>query len=125
MKKTASLTKDDVIRFVRGEKPWNMLKSPDIRIEFVDKKVQAKSSGKPVAAPQLPDIAQGFSRFRDDPESLREWAAVMLALLEIDLDALENNPDGEALKEALWDASFSEEVSDTTWNLIARLLLSS
>ncbi len=98
-----------------------MLTSPDIKIEFIDKKIQAKTSGKPLAAPKLSDIACGFSRFRSEMESLREWAAVMLALDEIDLDVLEGNSDGETLKEALWDASFGDEVLSSTWSLIERL----
>lgn len=121
MTKSVILTKDDLLRFVRGEKPWRMLLSRGVEIEFVDKRLRATSSGKTSVRPSLQDIAIGFSRHRSEPETTREWAAVMLALDEIDLEDLDGSPEGEALKEALWDASGGEEVSSAAWELVKRL----
>jgi len=121
MSKTNSLTKDDLTRFVRGEKPWSMLLSRGVEIEFEDKKIRAKSKGEPVIASVPEDIAAGFARLRGDAVALREWASVMLALGELDLDKLEGNAEGEVLKEALWDASFDEAVSNRAWSLVDRL----
>lgn len=121
MTKPPVVTSDDLIRFVRGEKPWRMLASRGIDIEFVGKTLRAKSSGKAAVRPNLRDIAIGFARHRTEPEVTREWAAVMLALDEIDLSELDDNPDGEALKEALWDASGDEKVSNAAWMLVDQL----
>jgi hypothetical protein len=125
MSKSNSLTKDDLTRFVRGEKPWSMLLSRGVEIEFEDKKIKAKSKGEPVIVPIPEDIAAGFARLRGDAVALREWASVMLALGELDLDKLEENAEGEVLKEALWDASFDEAVSSRAWSLVDRLVLKS
>lgn len=121
MKARPILTEDDVIRFVRGEKPWSMLVVPGVEIEFVDEKIRAKSGGRAVAAPKIADVAQGLLRYKDDARALREWAAVMLALGEIDLRILDEDPNGEALREILWDASFGEELNSSRWELVGRL----
>ncbi|MBI5622682.1 MAG: hypothetical protein HY924_02770 [Elusimicrobia bacterium] len=121
MTRPKTLTKDDLVRFVRGEKPWRMLLSHGIFIEFIDRKVHAKSSGASPISPETADVAAGFSRLERDRDALREWAAVVLALDRIDMGKLDASPEGELLLEALWDASFGEEVSAKTWSLVRRL----
>lgn len=121
MTRTNELTRDDLVRFVRGEKSWRMLLSRGIDIQFIERKVKAKSKGEPVVCPTMEDVAAGFTRFRGDETALREWAAVMLSIGEIELDRLDAESEGEVLKEALWDASFGEGISKEASNLIGRL----
>jgi hypothetical protein len=70
------------------------------------------------------DIAAGIVRLADDPERLKEWAALVMAasgFLDLKLDS---TPDGERLLEALWDLTFGEQLDDDTLALardLARL----
>lgn len=116
-----ALTQDDVIRFVRGEKPWGMLVSPGVSIEFVEGKLRAETSGKALATPTPADIARGFVQYKENAAALREWASVILAIDEIDLGALDRDPDGEALREALWDAASGDAIRPAEWARIVRL----
>ena len=52
------------------------------------------------------DVASGYvAAWAAGGESLRRWAHAVLGIPALDLSALEDSEDGEALLEGVWDAS--------------------
>jgi hypothetical protein len=73
-------------------------------------------------APSLDDVASGFLAHLSDQRLLREWATVVLGAEFIDLIALENDADGEAIIEGLWAVSTGEPLAPSTMRAVAAVL---
>jgi hypothetical protein len=64
-------------------------------------------------APMPIDIASGLLVYKESPEQLRQWAGFVLGASEIiDLQPLENWPEGDEILSALWDASFEGRLTE-------------
>jgi hypothetical protein len=73
-------------------------------------------------APSLDDVASGFLAHLGEPRLLREWATVVLGAEFIDLIALENDADGEAIIEGLWAVSTGEPLAPSALRAVAAVL---
>jgi hypothetical protein len=74
-------------------------------------KLESKVPGV-LATPLASDLAQGLLTYRAKSDELRLWAFFVLGETTVDFTEVESHPQGEALIEALWDASFSGNVTD-------------
>ena len=72
--------------------------------------------------PTIDDVAVGFLTHLREPDELREWATVVLGITAIDLSALHDDPQGEAMFEGLWAASTGEAVGPSALRAIAAVL---
>ena len=113
----------DLIRaFVRGDRDASVLSELGVELGLASTGywIDARNA-QPFAAVEVTvaDVATGFvAACGGSPDDLRRWAFVVLGLTEIDLSCLDDDPDGEALRGALWDASFGD---GTGLDLAARL----
>jgi hypothetical protein len=103
-----------VTAFVRGDANWSVLAELGVQIELEDSGVRLhEPAGLPAVVPGIADVAAGFVRSLElGGQEQREWARVLLAANFIDLFALENDPNGDALLEAIWSASQGDEVDE-------------
>ena len=112
---------ENVLRaFARGERGVADLNELGIVVEFRESGVRVDEAAEVDGiCVSLEDLATGYvvawSRGVDD---LRQWASVVLCLPALDLADLEDDPDGPALLETLWDAAEGEA---TGIDLAARL----
>lgn len=72
--------------------------------------------------PSIDDVATGFLAHMSSAGELREWASVILGAEFIDLIALENDPDGDAIIEGLWEVSSGGAVAPSVFRAIATVL---
>lgn len=116
---------DVILEVVRGERPWRELATVGIRITFDGNATHAENQRKVVAVARPADVAKGLIAHEANPLELQEWARVMLAGVSfLDLD-LEDQPDGDILLDALWNARFGRMVSDRAYQVAVRSARSS
>jgi hypothetical protein len=103
-----------VIGFVRGDADPTELAQTGLLLELSESGLQLEEPpGVPVVTPSTSDVASGLlTRRARGREPLAVWARVLLAANFIDLRDLEDNPAGELLLEALWDAADGADVDD-------------
>ncbi len=99
---------ESIIAVVQGLRKWETLRSLGVRrsgqIWYFD------PYPRPVAV-STKDLLIGFRRYDGKPPEMREWATFILAAAGlISLEQIETAPSGEALIEALWDASAGDRV---------------
>jgi hypothetical protein len=107
-----------VLGFVRGELPWERVESLGIRMTRTDDGFDVSNPRQLVVEARLRDIAAGLLCYRDNAEALWHWASIVLAasaFLELG-EEIENTPEGELLLNALWDASFRQEVDPNAFS---------
>jgi hypothetical protein len=104
---SATDEREVVLAFVRGERGWQDLALAGVSVSFMDDGCDCEGAGTVVVRPSVADIATGFTTHMSSREvDLRRWASVILAASTIiDLEALEQDQDGEQILSALWDAS--------------------
>ena len=104
----------DVIRdFVRGERDSGALTTLGASLELDDDAVHLdEPSDAPVYDATVSDIAVGLLANWAVGTSLRDWARVLLSPGMVDLSSLEDDPRGETLLNALWDAADGSGPSD-------------
>jgi hypothetical protein len=110
-----------VLQFVRGERPWTDLAQAGITVRREDGRWEIANPRGVVAVAGVPDLAQGLLVLAGDPDRLRAWAFLVQAgssFLDLDVD---DDPAGEALLTAVWDASFGEPVSPAALGLAERI----
>jgi hypothetical protein len=93
-----------LMSFVRGQSTWRVLRDLGVQIQLGASVVVIVPSDLPVVSPGLFDVAAGLISHADDI-ARREWAAVLLAVDNIDLSGLEREKNWPALLEAIWDAA--------------------
>lgn len=100
---------------IRGELPLGALSGIGIEISCRENscKLDSKVIGV-LVTPLITDLAQGFLTYQDSGKKLRLWAFFILGESAVDLSEVEAHPQGNALIEALWDASSSGEISSHT-----------
>ena len=74
-----------------------------------------------VVQPKVVDIAAGLLRHISNSDELGDWATFLLAADWIDFEPLEHHPDGDTLREALWNASFRYEIGGSAIETATRL----
>lgn len=117
-------TNIDLLSFVRGDLHWNKLISLGIDISFKNDLMEINLNdevNRLNISPHITDIVNGLLTHINNPKDLKEWAAILLGLSIIDLEALERHPSGNQLKEALWDLGFNTPIDQKTIELAERL----
>jgi len=103
----SAVPRQTLINLVGGLVDEDALREVGIEIEAVPGGTRINSP--PVDAgvePSVVDVASGFvAAWAQSPETLQTWSRLMLGVLEIDLVALENDPEGDELLGAIWDAA--------------------
>ena len=98
-----------VFNVVHGLEPWTVLRKYGVchhgnTWTFAPSLVEVSVTAD--------DLITGFKNYANDKSALREWAMFILAASNlISFDALEEDPRGDRLLEALWQAAFEEEVT--------------
>jgi hypothetical protein len=68
-------------------------------------KIEAGPSSKELR-PSVAEVAAGYlAAWAQSSETLQKWARLILGVTNIDLAALEDDPEGDALLNAIWDAA--------------------
>lgn len=70
------------------------------------------------------DVARGLAKYSKTPDQLKTWAWFLLASSSFLELAMEDHPAGDALLNALWDASFGKPVDPETIRLAEELACS-
>jgi hypothetical protein len=92
--------------FVRGESDSDALSAVGASLAIEDDVVRLdEPAGAPVYGATATDVAVGMLANWALGTPLRDWARVLLATGMVDLSSLEDDPLGEALLNALWDAA--------------------
>src|SRR6185295_19077949 len=98
---------------VRGERPIRDLTKLGIRVRLYDEVCEIDNPQLISVKVAPADLAHGFLRLQHDPTELRRWATIILSGSSfLDLELLEEHPDGETLLDGLWDASFNGRITD-------------
>jgi hypothetical protein len=123
MKKVDIPASELLLRFVRGDEEWDSLRSLGIAIE-IDGAVRLEIPPScPTVEPLIEDVASGLLKlWVIGGERLRRWAAVLLALTNVDLIALEAHDEGDTLLSALWDAAGGGPVSSSSIHVARRVI---
>jgi hypothetical protein len=103
------MSTQSILNVVRGIEPWKVLR-----------KLGVQRNGdvwnfEPYSDPVLitaDDLIMGFRRYSQSKLALREWATFLLVASNIiSFDALEDDPRADELLNAIWQASFGEEIT--------------
>jgi hypothetical protein len=112
-----------VIReFVRGERDSSALTTLGASLELGDDTVHLdEPADAPVYDATASDVAVGLLANWAVGSSLRDWARVLLATGMVDLSSLEDDPRGDTLLNALWDAAEGSGPSDRQLHVARQL----
>src|SRR4051794_30724565 len=109
---TQVLTAEAVaLAVVRGERPIADLADVGIHMTFGSQSAVVKPSPV-VVSPTVTDVVAGIRAYQHDPAALRRWGLFMMAASCVDFDLIEDDPLGDDVIEAVWDASFSGQVDE-------------
>lgn len=98
-----------VLNVVRGIDHWTVLRK--IGVSYNENTWFFDSYPNPVSI-EVNDLFMGFKNYSKDKLALQEWATFMLAASNlISFEVLENDLQGDKLLNALWDASFGEDIT--------------
>lgn len=120
--KTEAFTEDVVRAVIRRELPLSALEAVGIHLQVHsdidrgdERRFTIESASHVRIAPMPIDLATGLLASGNDSEEFKDWAAFLLSATEIiDLEPLENWPEGDQLLNGLWDASFEGVLTDDT-----------
>jgi hypothetical protein len=115
----AQTAEETIQQVVRGERPLADLAPLGMKAEPEESRCQFLSSFPSETRVSLRDLAKGFLAHSQDSRGLKEWAFVMEAM-PADF-ATEEHPEGEAVLNALWKASFGEALSESEMELFKKL----
>ncbi len=108
-----------LLEVVRGHKPWPVLQRHGFKVSYYDGRWEFGVESEPPLQASLSDISEGLLRLLSKPHELSEWASfVLVASSLVDLEDVEGH---DLLLEALWDASFGEQVKQPALRLANRL----
>jgi hypothetical protein len=109
---------------VRGDRNATDLNKAGIRISRYDDVIEIDNPQRIFVKVSSKDIACGLLKFQSSLSELKKWAGLILASSSfIDLEELDNDPNGDALISALWDTTFEDHCSESTF-LLAREIVS-
>ncbi len=119
---------DIVLAIIRGQLPISSLEKAGVAMTFRAADPEGKSrqiiitQDRPFGVqPTVGDIAAGFLSRVSNSDELSDWATFLLAADWIDFEPLEHHPDGDTLREALWNASFRYEIGGSIIETATRL----
>lgn len=118
-------SKDALRRIVRGEWPLKNLEWFGMVAQFEGNvcHVTFDSQVETVSA-EIGDVAWGFIMYlSEDPEKLYQWAAFLLSpQAPLSLGEVEAHPEGYLLLEALWNASYHEDIEKESIDFAERVI---
>lgn len=113
-----------ILGVLRGDLSLSMLTQIGIDIRVKDGFYKLQSGNLNISVrPTLSDVATGILKYSSrSNDELRKWAFFILGECgAIDLSAVESNPDGEVLIDALWDCSFQGVLDSETVALAKKI----
>jgi hypothetical protein len=108
-----------LLEVVRGHKPWSILPQHGFRVSYYDGRWEFGVNSESPLRVSRSDISEGLLGLLARPNHLRDWASFILS--GSSLVDLEDVEDYDLLLEALWDASFGEQVKQSARDLESRL----
>jgi hypothetical protein len=97
---------ETIQQFVLGLADVTALEPLGIEVAFERGGMTMRDRSTQEVRPSIAELATGYvASWAQGSEVLQRWAQVILGLTAVDLSALEDAPEGEALLEAIWDAS--------------------
>ncbi len=116
-------TSQEVIRqVVRGERPWTDLRTAGIDIQLDGAHCHMGNPNDVAADGDVYDLARGLLANLPDPAALRTWAFVLQAESFLNWGDAEHHPAWETLWDAVWRASFGDQVPATAIQTAEELL---
>ncbi len=97
---------------------WQKLLAHGVAISFSGGLVEVKGTLAVTATPSVADLARGILNLRNRAFEMQQWAAVVVALTEIDFALVEAHPYGNDLLEILWDIAFHKALTQEQASLI-------
>jgi hypothetical protein len=113
-----------ILGVLRGDLSLSMLTQIGIDIRVKDGFYKLQSGNLNISVrPTLSDVATGILKYSSrSNDELRKWAFFILGECgAIDLSAIESDPDGEVLIDALWDCSFRGVLDSETVALARKI----
>ena len=110
----------EAVEVVRGERPIDELAHVGVLVADTEHGRRIEVPAGFVVALPLVDLAVGLIASWARGTQLREWAAVMLMLSNIEFSDMDSS-DYEMLLEALWAASAGEEIPEESLAVAKRL----
>jgi hypothetical protein len=120
---TSSIQEHELLLAIaRGEANWRELNRFGIE-PGLDREPATwrEPASIPTVQPSLHDLAVGLLTHLPSPPALREWAQVIEMTGCFDLTALDGDPGGETLLQAVWSASFGEPIDEGTLRVLRRI----
>src|SRR3954470_6530331 len=109
----AANVKDRIREIVRGQRAISDLAQIGISFSRYDEICEVDNPKNLFVEVSAEDIAEGLMHFQHDAVGLQKWGTFMLGSSSfIGLDSLVNQPAGEEIIEALWDAAFEGQLPD-------------
>jgi len=115
----AASDQETALQVVRGERPWVDLNALGMEIRVEEDQCHFHNPRGIEVKASAHDLARGLWTLRLDPVKLREWAFVMEAA-DFELE-MGDNPSGDILLNALWSASFGEQLGKDALQAIEQL----
>lgn len=109
---TTSSAEAELIRQAfRGERPWSDLEAIGITVTMQGETWIVRNPRKLAAVLTPADIAQGLLAHQADALELENWASFVLVGDLNDLDIADDDAEGDALLNAIWDLAFRAPLS--------------
>lgn len=109
-----------LLEVVRGQKPWSTLQQYGFKVSYYEGRWEFGLNSVPPLRVSVSDISEGLLGLLAKPDDLRQWASFILSAASlVDLEDME---DHDLLLEALWDASFGNQVKEPARELASRLM---
>ena len=103
---SGGVSDETIQQFVLGLADVTALEPLGIEVAFDHEGMTMRDRSTLEIRPSVADVAAGYvTSWRGGTDVLQRWAQVILGLPALDLGALEDAPEGEALLEAIWNAS--------------------
>lgn len=119
-----------VLAVIRGELPLSALEDAGVRFALesqgsgkADRQIKVNAAIAIIVKPSPSDIARGLLAYKHEPEQFQTWATFVLGASElIDLEGLDQWPEGDEILSGLWDASFEGYIKPETERVAAALV---
>ncbi len=121
-------SRDVILKIIRGERPLVDLKAAGVSLRVrklgqrnQEIEVNPHYDVSLVVLPSAVDLAKGLLSYQGRPNDLKDWGSFVLGADLIQLEALESDPDGDVILNAVWDAGFEGRLSDEGTQAARRL----
>lgn len=103
-------SEDTVLAVIRGELPLLSLNDAGIHAVVKEHDYEEQLEEPVVLTPSVDDVVHGLRAYWNQPNELRQWAQFLMASEAVDFAKMHDDPRGDNLINALWDASFGRNL---------------